>query len=198
MERRSELGAGTTMKSLIGFGLAAILTLVGCDMGAQKGKFTASGTGSITLDNDCGNLIAVRGASTSVDPMLQSSQPLLYVLVLVPGFHATGSGDGGSNLTYISTVKWNYSNAAERIEGELSWNRDNEQVSVGGARFDRSKGQAFVVIRGKDGKWTASQVALKSAKSKMEALEEIQKSLPADSPAKNVKLHKSADMDPRK
>ena len=186
------------MKSTVRIGFAALLFLAGCDIGAQKGKFTVSGTGSITLDNDCGDLIAVSGSSTSRDPNLQRSQPLLYVLAVVPGFKATGSGSGGSSLTYITTVKWNYSNAAERIEGELTWNRDTEQVEVSGAKFDRSKGQAFVVIRGKDGKWTASQAAVKSAKSNREALEEIQRALPADSPAKSVKLHPSADLDPRK
>lgn len=161
----------------------------GCDLGAQRGKFTVSGSGTRSLDKVCGDLIVVRGSSALVDPTHQTAQPLLYVLVVVPGFNATGSGHGGSSSTLVSTEKWHYSNATERVEGELSWNRDTEEVNVGGAKFDRAKGQAFVVIRDSKGKWIANQYSIKKTMSDNEALEEIKKALPSDSPAKSVTLY---------
>jgi hypothetical protein len=116
--------------------------------------------------------------------------------VLAPGFNGTGGGGPSSSLSHITKVSWAWANDKERIEGELTWDRQSEKVKVVGREFDRTDGQAFVVISNQLGGWNVTQNSVKQdVKSKAEALKQIQESLPADSPAKSVKLHASADVD---
>ena len=184
------------MKSTLAAALLSLAVLKGCDFGPQAGKFEVSGMRSVSLDGSTGKLVVVRGYATPLLANPGEPTPLLFVLVLVPDFKATGGGGSMSNLEQIVTVGWQWSNDDQRIDGELKWDRQSEEVAVGGAKFNRERGNAFVVIRNKNGRWEASQVSVKnSTTSDSEALKQIQETLPGDSPAKSVKLYKSADTD---
>jgi hypothetical protein len=163
--------------------------LVGCDDGAQHGKYVVSGSSSRALDGPTGELTIVHGY---VNPPTQSphQQPLIYALVLAPGATASGSGSGSSSNdgTYVSTMTWKWGN----VRVEFSWDRRSDTVAVGGSSFDRARGNAFVIVRERDGNLSVTQLGpLNAGLDPFAALPQIQAMLPADSPAKSVQLKNS-------
>jgi hypothetical protein len=114
---------------------------------------------------------------------------LLYILTLAPSITASGSGSSNDEGTYVSTYRQSWETAQGKVTVELSWDRQTDKVTAGGAAFDRQQGNVFVLIRDASGSISVTQAGpLNAGLDEFIALPQIQAALPADSPAKNVTL----------
>lgn len=161
----------------------------GCDDGAQHGRFAVNGSSSRSVADVAGSLTIVRGDPQPLTPQSTGQQPLLYILALAPSVTATGSGSSNDEGTYVSTYRESWDTAQGKVTVELSWDRRTDNVSAGGATFDRQQGNVFVLIRDASGTVAATQAGpLNAGLDEFVALPQIQAALPAESPAKSVTL----------
>jgi hypothetical protein len=167
----------------------ALFAALGCDDGAQRGRFVVNGSTSRAVTGGAGDLTIVQGDPTPLGPQSTGQQPLLYILTLAPNVQASGGGESHSDGSTKSDWKWRWQTPSGEIALDLSWDRENDRVTAGGTTFDRQRGNAFVLIRDSAGKVSATQVGPIDAGLDMsKALEQIQAALPAGSPASGVAL----------
>jgi hypothetical protein len=163
--------------------------LAACDYGVQRGQFAVGGDTSQPVSGMAGELMIIRGDPLPLTPASNGLQPLMYILVIAPGFSVSGEGSRAVNDFYASAYYWNYTTAQGPVEMQLTWNRQTDEVFAGGSRFDRKKGNAFVLIRDPAGQVAATQVGpINAGLDKLAALQQIQVALPAASVAKSVTL----------
>jgi hypothetical protein len=163
--------------------------IYGCDDGAQHGRFAVNGTSSRSVANVPGALTIVQGDPQPLTAQSTGQQPLLYVLFLAPSITATGSGLRHEDGKLVSTLEQTWDTAGGKVAVALSWNRQTDQVTAGGATFDRGQGNVFVLVRDPSGVVTATQSGpVDAGLDELTALPKIQAALPADSPAKGVTL----------
>ena len=162
----------------------------GCDDGSQRGRFAVSSHSSRAVAGTTGAFTVLSGDPLPLAPgAAGGSTTLMYVLVLAPGVSATGSGAGADNERDVTRCTWEWSTARGKIKAELTWDRRTDVVTVGGAKFDRGTGNAFVLVVTDAGGVSATQAGtVAAAPTEEAALQQIQASLPATSPAKNVAL----------
>ena len=173
---------------ILAFILLAIAAC-GCDDGAQHGKFAVNGSSFRSVADVPGSLTIVRGDAQPLTPQSKGQQPLLYILALAPSITASGSGSANEDGTYVSTYRQTWDTPQGKVAVELSWDRRTDKVSAGGATFDRTKGNAFVLLQEPSGRVSATQlVPIDAGLDPFVALGQMQAALPADSPAKNVAL----------
>jgi hypothetical protein len=165
------------------------LAFLGCDDGAQRGKFVVTGTSSSALTGATGDLTIVQGDPTPLTPQSRGQTPLLYILTLAPGVNATGGGVSHTDGSTTSDWKWQWHTSAGDVEMALSWDRGSDTVKAGDSTFDRQRGNAFLLIREPTGKVSATQLAPANATlDKASALQQIQSALPSNSPAHSLTL----------
>ncbi|HEV2293592.1 MAG TPA: hypothetical protein VGR35_07040 [Tepidisphaeraceae bacterium] len=173
---------------LLSFILLAIAAC-GCDDGAQHGLFAVAGSSSRSVAAVPGSLTIVRGDPQPLTPQSKGQQPLLYILALAPSISASGSGSANEDGTYVSTYREIWDTVQGKVAVELSWDRRTDKVSAAGATFDRTRGNAFVLLREPSGKVSATQLGpFDAGLDPFVALEQMQAALPAGSPAKHVAL----------
>ena len=167
-----------------------VVLVAGCDDGALHGRFAVSSHGSRAVQGGTGEFMMLRGDPLPLTPGSGGTTPLLCVLVLAPGFNATGSGSGAENGRYVTTCEFTYWAAqGRRIQTKLTWDRRDDTVSAGGVSFDRKKGNAFVLIGNGSGGAQLSQVVnLAGSLTDAGAFQQVRAALPASSPARGVTL----------
>lgn len=155
---------------------ALFLLLSGCGSGVQSGQYVESGSSSHALDKVTGNLDIVRGNRPSTSGQVSGPEiALLYFLYVLPQVKATGSGSRGSATSTNSTFDQSYITKAGTIRLISVWDRANDTVTVGGQRFDRKKGNTFVLIKPNDGTLSVHQLANISGMDPTSVLEAIKK-----------------------
>ena len=170
--------------------LLVALALLGCDDGAQHGRFVVSGSSSHVLSGVTGDLTLVRGNPTPLSPQSTGEQALLYILTIAPGVEASGGGSSGKDGRTVSEWKWRWQTSKGEVAIALSWDRESDQVTAAGRTFNRQRGNAFVLVRDASGKVAVTQVGpLQGGLDIQSALGQIQSASPADSPARGVSLH---------
>ena len=166
-----------------------VASLCGCDDGLQKGRFSLSGSSSRSVAKVTGSFTVVHGDTLPPAAQSAGTQPLLYLLVLVPSVRATGASTSSEEGTYVSTYRESWRTPQGDVAVEVKWDRRTDTVAAGGATFDRQRGNVFVVVRDALGKVTVTQAGpIDAGLDEFAALPKIQALLPADSPAKDVAL----------
>jgi hypothetical protein len=167
----------------------ALFAALGCDDGAQHGRFVVNGSSSHAVTGGAGDLTIVQGDATPLSPQSTGKQPMLYILTLAPGVEASGGGETHSDGSTKSDWKWRWQTPNGEMALDLSWDRENDRVTAGGSTFDRQRGNAFVLIRDASGKVSATQLGpIDAGLDISKVLQQIQAALPAESPAKGVAL----------
>jgi hypothetical protein len=167
----------------------AMLAAVGCDDGAQHGRFVVNGSSSHAVTGGAGDLTIVQGDVTPLGPQSTGKQALLYILTLAPGVESSGGGQSHSDGSTKSDWKRRWQTPQGEIAVDFSWDRESDRVIAGGSTFDRQRGNAFVLIRDSSSSVSATQLGPIDAGLDMaRALQGIQAALSADSPAKSVAL----------
>jgi hypothetical protein len=131
-----------------------------CGCGAQRGLFTTSGEHSQALSPDVGCIDIVSGSALkprSGDDT--SDQNLLYLVIVLPGLKARGSGSSSDYGKYGTTLTFHWETETGRTSVPVQWDRQRDTVSVSNQTFVRSKGNVFVVRWEAAGALRAKQVA---------------------------------------
>lgn len=163
--------------------------LASCDYDLQRGQFAVGGGTARPVSEMAGELMIIHGDPLPLTPASNGLQPLMYILVIAPGLSVSGVGSRAYNESYVSTFYWNYTTTQGQVEMKLTWNRQRDEVFACGSRFDRKKGNGFVLIRDPAGQVVATQVGpINAGLDKLAALQQIRAALPAASVAKNVTL----------
>lgn len=137
----------------------ALLVLM-CGCGAQRGLSTTSGEHSQALSPDVGCIDIVSGSALKRRSGADASeQNLLYLVIVLPGLKARGSGSSGDYGTYVTTLTFHWETETGSASVPVQWDRQRDTVSVSKQTFVRSKGNVFLVRREASGALTAKQVA---------------------------------------
>jgi|GEM_PF-6523600 len=167
-----------------------VIAVVGCDNGSQQGRFAVRSTSSFMLAGSIGDFTVVHGDTIPLAPNSTGGQPLLYLLIVAPG--ASGGVSSSASTKYISEWELKLVSPRGDYTGTLTWDRKMDQIGFDGAKFDRGKGNAFVLVRDASGKVNVTQLGpISSGLDAAGALQEIRDALPPDSPAKLVTLAKT-------
>lgn len=83
-----------------------VFALLGCDDGAQHGRFVVNGSSSHAVTGGAVDLTIVQGDATPLSPQSAGKQPLLYILTLALGVEASGGGETHSDGSTKSDWKW--------------------------------------------------------------------------------------------
>lgn len=169
--------------------LGILITLIGCDGGAQQGQYVVGGSGSRSLAGISGNLTIVRGDQAPVTSQSAGQLPLLYMLVVAPDVKSYGGGRSTSHKKYTSNWTWTWETNEGTVSIDCSWDRRKGKVSAGDTTLDWKLGTAFVIVRDTSGKVSLISVGtIEAGSDKFIALQQIQMLLPETSPAKTVRL----------
>ncbi len=156
----------------------ATLGLSGC--GIQLGKYASSGSFFDPLKPDFGIISIDRGT-----PMFSASdkdQNLMAVILWCPGLKTRPpSGSSQTNGVFLTTRKFWWMTDAGKIDFTYTWNRVSDKVSIAGGRFDRTRGNGFVVYRDSAGRCSVRQVSgIPTREDARGVLRAFQRKLPSD------------------
>jgi len=169
--------------------IAMLLAASGCGNGYQQGRLAVSGSQSRSLKGSDGELTIIRGDSLPLDPKSTGKQPLMYVLVILRETESTGSSSEGKNEKHLSEYTWSWYTPKKQLDVSLKWDRLADKVYVHGQTFDRSKGNAFVLICEPTSKVSAIQVGqISVGLDEAAALEAIQATMKSDPVVAGVSL----------
>ena len=133
---------------------ALLILLAGCDV--QRGLFSTSGERSQALLPHPGCIDVVSGQPLTGGDT--SDQNLLYLVIVLPGLKARGSGSSSDYGTYVTTLTFHWETDTGSVSVPVHWDRQRDTVSVSKQTFVRSKGNVLVVRREADGALTAKQM----------------------------------------
>lgn len=155
---------------------ALLVLLVGC--GVQRGLFSTSGERSHALLPHPGLIDIVSGHALRGDDT--SDQNLLYLVMVLPGLKARGSGSSGDYGTYVTTLKFHWETDSGSVSVLVRWNRQRDTVSVSNQTFVRSKGNVLLVRREADGALIAKQIGSLALGNGYTVLDYLRQQLPTD------------------
>lgn len=177
----------TWTKWFSAFGSCVALVLVGCDSGAQGGKFAVSSMTSVRTTSPSGQFVIFRGGPPHDPTARGNSQPLLCVLVVTPAGGRSNQQQHDQDGATVSNYEWSWDTAAGKQILDLKWDRQNDVVSAGGPTFDRAKGNGFVLAVAAGGGTNLTQVGtIVTASDDAGAFRQFQAALPAGSPFSGI------------
>lgn len=161
------------------------LAIIGCDV--QRGRFVTTGDRAAAL-SQVGLVDIVEGYSNDKDYVFQD---LIYVLVVCPDIKVHGSGSGIDMEKYLTTLNYFWDAESGKISIQVQWNRDLDVVSIGNKKFDRGKGNVFVVRRETSGEIVGQQLpSLGTHAAFSEVLNHVQQQLTNDQFITSLKMYK--------
>jgi hypothetical protein len=170
--------------------LVVAVAIAGCNV--QRGRFGADTVTAEALSPGAGCIDIVSGSAlTTLHATEGGEQNLLYVVCICQAFQAHASGSSSDFGTYITTLTHTWSNAGDKVDVVISWDRSADTVLVGKQKFARDKGNVLIVRRDPVGKITARQLAsIGLHASFQQVLQYIQARLPDDKVVAGLKLVK--------
>ena len=163
---------------------ALLVLMVGC--GAQRGLFSTSGEHSQALLPHPGCIDIVSGQALSGDDT--SDQNLLYLVIVLPGLKARGSGSSSDYGKYVTTLTFHWETDTGSVSVPVQWDRQRDTVSVSNQTFVRSKGNVLVVRREADGALTAKQMGSLAHANGSAVLQHLRQQLPNDELIASLRL----------
>jgi hypothetical protein len=161
------------------------LAIIGCDV--QRGRFVTKGGRSAAL-SQVGLVDIVEGYSNDKDSLFQD---LIYVLVICPDVKVHGSGSGIDMEKYVTTLNYSWDAESGKISIQVRWNRDSDIVTIGDKKFDRDKGNVFIVRRQTNGEIVGQQLpSLGTHAAFSEVLRHVQQQLTNDQFIASLKMYK--------
>ena len=156
--------------------MALLVVMVGC--GAQHGLFSTSGESAQALLPHPGCIDIVSGRALTEAGT--SDQDLLYLVIVLPGLKARGSGSTSDYGRYVTTLTFRWETDTGSVSVPVRWDRQRDTVSVSNQTFVRSKGNVLVVRRESDGALTAKQVGSLAHANGAAVLDHLRQQLPSD------------------
>jgi hypothetical protein len=170
--------------------LPLLCLIAGC--GVQGGLFTTNSESSQALASPLGCIDIVSGYAQPLRAMDTPEQNLLYLVVVLPGLHARGSGSSGDYGRYVSTLTFDWDTDTGKVSVPVQWDREADKVFVSHQTFVRSKGNVVIVRREPNGAMTAKQVASLGPRADCSAvLDHLREQLPNDELVASLRLKKA-------
>jgi hypothetical protein len=163
---------------------ALLVLMVGC--GVQRGLFSTSGEHSQALLPHPGCIDIVSGQALSGDDT--SDQNLLYLVIVLPGLKARGSGSSSDYGKYVTTLTFHWETEAGSVSVPVQWDRQRDTVLVSHQTFVRCRGNVLVVRREADGALTARQMDSLSHVNGSAVLQHLRQQLPNDELIASLRL----------
>jgi hypothetical protein len=163
------------------------LVTAGCDI--QRGHFVTTGDRSAALLSQVGLIEIVEGYSNDSDAVYQD---LIYLLVVCPGVQTHGNGSGIDMGKYVTTLNYSWNAEPEGISIQLQWDREADIVYIGNRKFERARGDVFVVKRLSNGELECHQLpSLGKHADFLKVLTHIQQEMRGDELITSLQLYKN-------
>jgi hypothetical protein len=131
--------------------LVLIVGAFGCDV--QSGRFVTTGENSTALASSVGRIAIVTGyeAELARTTGTINEQNLLYIVIATPANQTHASGSSSDYARYVTTLNYSWDTELGTFAVSIPWDRQKDTVKIGGKKFDRSKGNVFLVEIGTNG-----------------------------------------------
>ncbi|MEP7249481.1 MAG: hypothetical protein ABI787_06870 [Spartobacteria bacterium] len=160
------------------------LAMTGC--GVQLGEFFSSGVLCYSLKPSSGLISIERGNRWFHRRAVDGN--LFCVLVLAPTLRFQ-TGPSFINGSFTSSRRFYWNSDSGPVTLSYDWNRLSDSVNIDGYSFSREKGNAFVVCRSPDQKWSVRQIAgVPSTADARAVVRHFQRNLPNDDFAPDLSL----------
>jgi hypothetical protein len=168
------------MRAFIIIHFVIALAWVGCADGTQKGAFAVSSSESQAIGKNGSTLITLRGTALANNYQPTGpTTPLIYWLIVSSGLQVNGSSSESSNDAYHSVRKESWTVGQNEITFELNWDRRSDRVEVDGMKYDRARGNVFVVVcKDKDNKTSFQIESVQGEPDLPSLIEHIRRKLP--------------------
>jgi hypothetical protein len=171
-----------------------VLCITGVGCGVQHGRFSSSRVQGGAFSNQVGCITVVDGYELGrFGGAKGQEQNLLYLIIIGPDVPVHGGSVDDDFGTLISTFNRTWETSKGQLASRVQWDRQADTVVVGKQKFDREKGNVFVVQLNVKGEVVCRQLAsLGPDSSFQQVLDHARQQLPNDEQVRRLTLKASS------
>src|SRR6202035_1318626 len=130
-------------RSHVGLGLFLIAA---CGCGVQRGMYSSATQETVALAGALGSVNIVYGQELGWGGFITGQdRPLLYFLFICPGTGARRTAWSANHGESKASFSESWGEGGNALSLKLVWDREDDQVLIGDSRYDRARGNVFVV-----------------------------------------------------